>query len=533
MALARLRWDERRLALAFGSVAAGAVIATLGDPGITCDEPLDVRPGRTYVTTLLKRGLGFFDAATVKRVFADNAEHPPLGRWLLGIASTLGEPFEHWLGGADAFSVHAGRLAPALAFALLVGLIVRESARRDGLPAGAAAGFSLLAMPRLFAHAHFAALDTFLCLFWVWSLLSAIRAMESRHPVRAMGLAGLIWALALLTKIHAWLLPAVVALAAVTRLKPARAVAALSAWAFVGLITYFAAWPWLWYDTLARFKGYLLGTSLHRLSLQVQYFGHFYSDRDVPWHYPWFYFAVTVPIGLHALGVLGVARTARNRLHTDFVWLLLAAIAIFLVLFSTRIAVYDGERLFLVTFPLWAMVIGRGFNEAWAWARSGAVRLAALLVLLAMQAYGTVSMHPFGLSYYNVLVGGLPGAERLGLELTYWGDTVDSVLLDALATRAQAGQIAALIPTLHDLQPLASTTNSLYEHKITLVSESSAPGAPWWVIYRRMAYWKPNVAALTRTTPVFARRRQGVWLSGIWPSTLTTEETELHRGKRK
>ena len=45
-------------------------------------------------------------------------------------------------------------------------------------------------------------------------------------------------------------------------------------------------------------------------------------------------------------------------------------------------------------------------------------------------------MHPFGLSYYNELVGGLPGAERLGLELTYWNDPVDQLLLDELGREA-------------------------------------------------------------------------------------------------
>ena len=49
-----------------------------------------------------------------------------------------------------------------------------------------------------------------------------------------------------------------------------------------------------------------------------------------------------------------------------------------------------------------------------------------------------VALHPFGLSYYNGLVGGLPGAERLGLELTYWNDPVDQVLLDQLAREAPA-----------------------------------------------------------------------------------------------
>ena len=84
------------------------------------------------------------------------------------------------------------------------------------------------------------------------------------------------------------------------------------------------------------------------------------------------------------------------------------------------------------------MLIGRGFAAAWD-ERVGDVRDAAagrLVAFVLAQGYGVVALHPFGLSYYNLLVGGLPGAERLGLELTYWGDAVDRVLLDRLAGAA-------------------------------------------------------------------------------------------------
>jgi hypothetical protein len=72
-----------------------------------------------------------------------------------------------------------------------------------------------------------------------------------------------------------------------------------------------------------------------------------------------------------------------------------------------------------------------------------------------------VAFHPFGLSYYNALVGGLPGAERLGLELTYWGDAVDGVLLDRLARAAPPDASAALAPTLYPGQGALTTTRAM------------------------------------------------------------------------
>jgi 4-amino-4-deoxy-L-arabinose transferase-like glycosyltransferase len=506
-------WSPSRLSAGLGVLAGALVLLTLGDPGITIDEPLDVRPGRTYVATLWAQKWHFFDRDVVTSVFRDNAEHPPLGRWLLGMASTLGEPFEAYLGGPDPFSVHAGRLAPALAFALLVALVSHTTAVRYGRAAGVVAGLSLLMMPRMFAHAHLGALDTFLCLFWTAALIAAERALLSGRPILGMLLAGLVWGLAILTKIHAWLLPPILLAYVLACGVSVRRLLALAVWGVSGLVVFCAGWPWLWYDTADRLRAYF-GTGVERAALLVQYFGQVYADRDVPWHYPWFYFAVTVPIGLHALGVFGLVRGVRLRKVDAFPLLLAGAIVTFLVLFSTRVPVYDGERLFLVAFPLWSILIGAGFGAAWA----GQSRLWRLILgaLVAAQAYGLLALHPFGLSYYNLLVGGLPGAERLGLELTYWGDAVDGVLLGTLAQAARPGEAAALVPTLHHVQATACLTPALKARQIELVDQAAAPRAAWIVVYRRTAYWPRDLAKLLgQKPPVAIRARQGVWLSAI------------------
>ena len=189
-----------------GGIAALLVLFTLADPGITIDEPLDVRPGRTYLATLQARGWRFFDPAVIDSVFRDNAEHPPLGRWLLGLASTLGQPFEVLLrGGPDPVGLYviAGRVAPALAFGVLIGVVTLAAGQVGGRPSGLVAGLSLVLMPRVFAHAHLAALDTFISLFWTLALVGFLWASRQRRLFPAMIGAGMLWGLALLTKIHA------------------------------------------------------------------------------------------------------------------------------------------------------------------------------------------------------------------------------------------------------------------------------------------------------------------------------------------
>src|SRR5271157_4681104 len=238
--------SHARLGLMAATVAGLAVLLTLGDPGLSIDEPLDVRPGRTYVATLQARGWRFFERVIVEQVFGDNAEHPPLGRWLLGLASSLGEPFQIMLFGADPTGLYvlSGRIAPALAFAILVGVVAAESSRRWCRAAGIGAGWALLVMPRVFAHAH----------------LAGVRATAPPASTRTIIKAGAFWSLALLTKIHAWLLLPIVAIWAFTRLSWQCAFKTIGVWTLTGVGLFLAGWPWLWYDTPARWKSYW-GTS--------------------------------------------------------------------------------------------------------------------------------------------------------------------------------------------------------------------------------------------------------------------------------
>ncbi|RUL88739.1 ArnT family glycosyltransferase [Tautonia sociabilis] len=505
-----------------GALAGLAVLLTLGDPGITSDESIDVKVGRNYLRELGllveqvgRLGIGSVDQDDLDAFFADNAQHPPLGRWLVGLASAAFEPVEGLLGGTDPLSVHSGRVAPMLAFAVLVAIVSAEAGRRAGRAAAIVAGLSLVLMPRLFAHAHFATLDTILSLFWTLALLSAARAVESRRPVLWLGLSGVCWGLALLTKIHGWLLPPLVLGYALARLPTRKAIVGMTVWGAVGLGVFVLGWPWLWHDSVDRLTRFM-STSVDRQPLRVLYFGRVFQDNALPWHYPWFYFAATVPVGLQAMGLVGLARGLRRSRSEPFPALLGGAILLFLLLFSTRAPVYDGERLFLLVFPSWALLIGLGFRSVWQ--AAGWAWMRALLVLLLVgQGTGVVRMHPFQLSYYNALVGGLAGAERLGLELTYWGDAVDRTLLREAERLVPPGEEIALAPTFHHIQPIAAMTPGLFEKGITLGPEQALGQTPWLILFRRSAYWSPEVERAERSgRPLAERSRSGVWLSRLY-----------------
>jgi 4-amino-4-deoxy-L-arabinose transferase-like glycosyltransferase len=514
----------RRIPALAGLLALLSVLLTLDHPGLTVDEPLDVAPGREYLRLLAKSPGRFLSPAVIDATYANNKEHPPLGRWLLGLASTLFEPIEAQLRGPDPTEryVRAARVAPALAFALLVLVVVRWSGRTAGPVAAVGTGLSLLTMPRVFGHAHLAALDTFVALTWTSAYLAALDASEARRLLPALR-AGLLTGLALLTKIHGWLLFPMLALL-LLRCPGWRPKANLALAALLAVTLFFVGWPWLWNDPAGRLAAYFR-TGLERIPIRVLYFGTVYRDVDVPWHYPWFYTIATVPLGTLVLGALGAGAALRPTEHQPRPRAFLLAIVLWLALFSTNLPVYDGERLFLPVFPLLAVLAGRGLALAWNTVR-GTWGRALLAGAVVAQGYGLFSIHPFELSYYNALMGGLRGAERMGLELTYWGDAVDDRLLDELARRAAPGALVARVPTLSPSQGLFATTRALMRRDLHMNDQEERGRAAWLVIDRRTAYWPDDVAALVRQqAPAAVRRRQGVWLSGLWkgPAGKTAE----------
>ena len=271
-------------------------------------------------------------------------------------------------------------------------------------------------------------------------------------------------------------------------LGPKKGIAVATVWTLSGVTVFFVGWPWLWFHTAVRLKGYF-NTGFERTSIRTLYFGSVYRDQNAPWHYVWFYFLTTVPVGLQLLGFSALPKIIRSSRQEPLPALLFCIILTVLFLFTVKLPIYDGERLFLFVFPLWAILIGYGFAEIRE--RLGAHRWARVLLSLFLiaQGWGVVATYPFGLSYYNLLVGGLKGAERLGLELTYWGDPVDRVLLDQLANQANPGDTAAVVPTLHHIQGPASTTDSLASKSVRLANQEFAPEAQWIVVSRREAYW--------------------------------------------
>lgn len=561
---------------AIAAVLALAAVDPAGDypdapqgPGLTIDEMFNVQNG---VRLAVAGRIWLLGGLTWRELFGGPEElgpdppagyhlpdHPPLGRLWLGLVHQVviaaAPPRDH----PGPFVTAAARCGSALAFAATVFLVGWAAGRWHGVTGALAASVGLVLMPRVFGHAHIAALETCIGLAYASVVLSlAFSWSTDEAPATRTALwTGFVFGLAMLTKIQAILLPAPIALWALWRWR-LRAIRPLAVWGIAGLATFFALWPWLWFDPVGHFQQYL-GRTTDRISLGVWYLGERFADRDVPWHFPWVMFAVTVPLGLHLLGALGIADLWRRRagLQQPSVvadaasvgeshkpssanageHLALACLIVPLVVFGIPgVAVYDGERLFLVSFPLWALLIGRGAAAAMSGGTRSASpatasgsaptqlrprrgRAAMLMAFVGLQAIGLFQTAPCWLTYYNVLVGGESGASRLGLERCYWGDAVTRELLEQLAEAAPPGAVVDVAPVLHQFQvrDLHDQCPALRSKAITLRPWDETKASDFILVFDRLA----DLPAALREAPAGLStlaevRRGGVRLAAVY-----------------
>lgn len=497
------------------------VIGGLSTPGITTDEPLDVGPGRHYWDVLARQGLNFFAEASVNDAFGGNPDHPPLARWLLGAASHGFQIFQvFFTGNADPTGLYilSGRVAPALAFVLTITLIARFVTARTSPLAGWTAALSYLFLPHVFAHGHLAALETILNLFWFAAVVGWLRWTEKPSIKRAV-FATILTALTMLTKIHGWLLlPWAVILILFNGSGLKQRISGLATVALTPLL-WFAGWPWMWYNTPSRLSAYFGGT-VDRLHLKVLYFGQVYQDNQLPWHSSLIQFLAAITPFTMILLSAGLFATIRGEGIKGGrpVALLIGQM---MLLFTLPITRYDMDRLFLVVWPLVAVLAGSGAQWISQIMRhkgfSTRVSTIVLGVGLVSSAWPClVEVSP--LSYVSPLAGGLRFFETQGMDLNFWGDAVDQALLRKLQDVRSKGEVVAVVPTLHSTQSLFFMPLESMKQGDLFRDQSAWRDAHFLVVYRRQSYWPDEFAEWIKThEPISLRSRNGIWLAGIWP----------------
>lgn len=418
------------------------LLQTAGSLGFMRDEGFYFSAARAYGDwfELLWQSPGqALTPSVADRYWAVNHEHPALIKSLFALSN-------RWFSGAFSEAGQSFRFPGMLLSSLAVALTFVWGRRTLGRAGGLVAALSFAFMPRVFFHAHLACFDLPVCAMWLVTSYVYMRSLAS--PARAWWVgAGVAYGLLLDTKHNSWIFPFAVLLHFVlTRglplLKDARNGGAWwrrvpLAWlsmSSLGPLLFYALWPWLWHDTVARLREYVAFHTGHEY-YNMEFLGRTYWKPPMPHGYAWLMTLATVPLVTLTLSAVGAwaARKPSETRSQHLFW----AVSIFMSYapwLSSGTPIFGGTKHWLTAYPFLCLFAGLGFTRVVAalrswrplWPARATAIVAAACVLLGPLVM-TLHSHPFGLSAYTPLVGGAPGAASLGLNRTFWGYTTQSL----------------------------------------------------------------------------------------------------------
>jgi hypothetical protein len=205
-------------------------------------------------------------------------------------------------------------------------------------------------------------------------------------------------------------------------------------------------WPWGVMRPLNPLKA-LHDFSTYPINLDTLVAGQWVKASRLPRDYLPDYLLVNLPelvlagLGLALIAVLPwfavrlrsgppllAGSSATDRRHICLALVLLAAVFPVLFFVLTQPTAYNGIRHFLFVVPPMAVMAALGLDRLWRWLagldlRLGKLYAGVLTALLVIQIWVMGQLHPDEYVYYNLLTGGVKGAEG-AYELDYWGNSL-------------------------------------------------------------------------------------------------------------
>jgi 4-amino-4-deoxy-L-arabinose transferase-like glycosyltransferase len=463
----RIGWRDHAVGAFLGLAYVVWLLATVRAVGVPRDEGVYFRAGTDYFgwwRMLLDHGSDALKQGAIDAAWGANHEHPALMKTLFGASFWLFH--EKWHVFADASTAY--RLPGMCTAGATIWTTYLFGARAWSRRSGFVAAVLFALMPRVFFHAHLACFDVPITFMWLACVYVHWRAQERRGLGGTLAwavAAGVLYGLALETKHNAWYLPAALvphalfvhrrAILRGLRVGRVTLPASLVAMAVIGPIVFYALWPYIWNDTLARLDWYF-NFHVHHEYYNIEFLGRNYFGPPSPKSYLPLMVLATVPsvtlllfcVGAFeraaagakrlaawvrdALDVPGGGSPSADPLETDLLLGLSLAVAMG-PFFLSKTPIFGGTKHWMPAYPVLALFAGRGFGlvrAAMTRALAGLPmprKLAADSVLLTSVVLApmavTAHANPFGLASYVPLVGGTAGGADLGLNRQFWGYT--------------------------------------------------------------------------------------------------------------
>jgi hypothetical protein len=293
---------------------------------------------------------------------------------------------------------------------------------------GIAAGVMLALFPCAVGHSFNNAKDWPCAGYYGITVLAAGVAFVERRPAQ-MWMAGVFLGVALSFKLNgAFAAITVAAIAPIAYLLlyrgrpfPWRLFVPLALVPVLGFAIFFVAWPWLWHGRPAEWvehtHEYVRFMAAYAKSKRPTFSAHPFRCL--------LYMSPPLVLLAAGRGAWPGRHASRER------WFVTAVLLIWLMLPLVRVALpysnyYDANRHFIEYIPALCALGGAGIAALWRVARpflaarlSAAglhgVAIGAAAIALAILVWPVAQYHPFESTYFNMLAGGLGGAQRKGL----------------------------------------------------------------------------------------------------------------------
>ena len=521
-----------------GALCVGYLLLLLGtasDLAMSRDESFYVHAAKNaanWISQIFADPSLAFEQESIDRAWSYNWEHPA---WMkLSFAWSWLAQKHLGLFPSESLSF---RFPGMLTAALLLWLIYAWGAsvmRREG---ALFAALAFASMPRVFYHSHLACFDIPIAFFVTLTAYAYWRSLADRRWVPWLGLS---FGLALATKHNSWILPGIFLIhflwlrrdQARSRRSERASIAWLPSMLLLGPLVLVGTWPWLWHDTGRRLVAYA-SFHLRHVHYTYEYLGINYFEPPLPISVPFLMTLFTVSLTVLILCLLGLydrraamrppwltEPRARNDRRTEVLWFGCLLAPLFVIALPSS-PIFGGTKHWLTAYPFLALFAGLGFvavverAEISAWMGRRWPTWAFAILCLLPAAVETAHSHPFGLSHYTPLAGGVPGAADLGMNRQFWGFTTGS-LADWIVEKLPDGGSVWTCDTTHGSWAMMQRDGLIPSN---IRAEASMSAADLVLVHHEAHFAEVDYqawVAFGSVQPVYVQRYDGVPIISVY-----------------
>lgn len=436
---------------------------TLGDYGVSWDEPIHFHRGQAYLhyfltgetrfKTLGSRSSYYQNDSLPAEYFFDNdSGHPPLNGILASLFNFIFYQKLELFGDIEAY--HLFNITVSTILVVIVVLFAYET---YGYFAAIISGLVLASYPLFFSEGHFNIKDPSEAAFFgltIWAFWKSLKTGSWKWLL--VSIIG--FSLALGTKFNILFLPFIIGPYLITcyykiftrgfkylflsllRI-PRFYLLTLLVSPLIVLVIFFGSWPFLWQDpvnnfidVLSYYKNLGIGSSPGFLVA-----GGFNA-------YPIVWILTTTPpwvVFLTFLGIIFSLKSGLGKERVAILWLLWFLVPIGRVSLPDTV-IYGGVRQIMEFIPAMSLLAGVGASQIVTWLRGCLVKfypepskhltiqlLQALIIIgFIPHLLVMIKLHPNQNVYFNSFIGGLPGAQKLSVP--YWGNSFGNAYWQAI-----------------------------------------------------------------------------------------------------